>query len=288
MKRSRACWLLLACGAGYAQQFDVASVKPVDPESGGRFGSSGGPGTSDPERITYSVFLQSLLMTAYGVGSDQISGPDWLQRERYEIVAKVPPGATKEQANVMLQNLLAERFHVSLHRVMKEFPEYSLVVAKGGRKLKESADPNIPMPKGPSSLDDIRSIKTGANGFPQLPPGMRMAGVRRDGVSYLSFRAYSISDLVEQLRLPLGKITGGMWATGRISDKTGLTGKYDFTLEFAGSMAPGGAFVPLAGGQVGPDLFEALEKQLGLKLEKSKALLDVLVIDHADRVPTGN
>jgi uncharacterized protein (TIGR03435 family) len=232
--------------------------------------------------------LQSLLMTAYGVGSDQISGPDWLQRERYEVVAKVPPGATKEQANVMLQNLLAERFHVSFHRVVKEFPEYSLVVAKGGPKLKETTGPSIL--EQPPSLDALRNLKTDGNGFLQLPPGMRVASTRRDGVTLLTFRAYSILELTQLLRLPLGKITGGMWATGRISDKTGLAGKYDFTLEFAGSMAPGGAFAPLAAGQdvVGPDLFEALEKQLGLKLEKSKVQLDVVVVDHADKVPTKN
>jgi len=76
---------------------------------------SGGPGTSDPQRITYTnATLQLILMDAYGVRPARTSGPGWLAPERYNIVAKVPPGATWERVSVMLQNLLAERFNAAV------------------------------------------------------------------------------------------------------------------------------------------------------------------------------
>ncbi len=95
-------------------EFEVASVRPAS--GGGRGGgSSGGPGTSDPERITFSGDLVGLLRIVYGVDRDQILGPDWFQTQRYDIAAKAPPGATREQVGErpMFQNLLAERFHLS-------------------------------------------------------------------------------------------------------------------------------------------------------------------------------
>ncbi len=97
------------------EEFEVASVKPsapVPPTGGVYFGPArGGPGTPDPGLITWTyTSLRNLLMTAYDVKTYQVSGPDWLMTERYDIVARVPAGATKEQVNVMWQNLLAERF----------------------------------------------------------------------------------------------------------------------------------------------------------------------------------
>ena len=81
------------------------------------FGSRGGPGTPDPGRYTTSnMTLKGLLVSAYDVKAYQITGPAWIETERYDIVAKVPAGATKEQFRVMLQNLLAERFKIELHR----------------------------------------------------------------------------------------------------------------------------------------------------------------------------
>jgi uncharacterized protein (TIGR03435 family) len=98
--------LVFACGAVFGQTFEVASVKPAAPQASGIMRSSGGPGTADPERFTYeNVTLQALLLRAYGLKNYQISGPGWLASERFDIRAKVPPGATKEQLNGMLRNL---------------------------------------------------------------------------------------------------------------------------------------------------------------------------------------
>jgi uncharacterized protein (TIGR03435 family) len=94
----------------------------------------GGPGTDDPGRITYPrVFLMHLLTMAYGVPSDQFSGPEWLSTEQYSITARIPPNTTKGQFNLMLRNLLVERFHLALHHETRDFPAYELVVAAVGR-----------------------------------------------------------------------------------------------------------------------------------------------------------
>jgi uncharacterized protein (TIGR03435 family) len=115
-----------------SQKFEVASVKIV---TSGSAGVRGGPGTSSPERITYlGIPLMRLITQAYGVQAFQVSGPDWLWNERYEIIANLPPGTTKDDLKLMVQNLLAERFLLRLHLETKERPLYQLIVAKGGLK----------------------------------------------------------------------------------------------------------------------------------------------------------
>ena len=92
----------------------------------------GGPGTDDLGQITYPrVPLLTLLTKAYGVGADQVSGPSWLTTEMYSVVAKIPPNTTKDDFNLMLQNLLAERFHLTLRHESKDFPGYELVGEHG-------------------------------------------------------------------------------------------------------------------------------------------------------------
>lgn len=99
------------------QEFEVAAVKQFTPDGMFSLRTIGGPGTSDPGRITYEhLSFEDLLMAAYGVPRYQISGPSWLGGERYIIEAMIRPGATKEQVNEMLRNLLADRFKLTLHR----------------------------------------------------------------------------------------------------------------------------------------------------------------------------
>src|SRR5580700_6734077 len=138
--------------------FEVASVKPSALPAGNgviRLGRQDGPGSGDPGRVTYSFStIRDLIVEAYSVKRSQVSGgPNWLDSERFDIVAKVPQGATKEQVKVMLQNLLAERFKLTLHRETKELPLYALVVGAKGPKLKDSGVTDTPptsdsQPKG--------------------------------------------------------------------------------------------------------------------------------------------
>ena len=269
----------LSCGAVLSQSpqppvFEAASVKSMAP-TGGRVRTSmrGGPGTSDTGRIVFTnVTLMSVLLRAYDVKPYQARGPDWLSSERYEITATIPPDTTKEQFNLMLQRLLADRFHLALHHETKELQGYELVRGKTGTKLRPSAE------VGPD-VQPTEAPKTDANGFPQLSaPGLvMMEGVQGTTVvSFLTARAQPLSALVEilskEFRLP-------------VTDGTGLTGKFDFTLEFA-PQAPG-ELAPETTDSA-PNLVTALPQQLGLKLDPKKIPVDILIIDRADKVPTEN
>ena len=124
------------------------------------------------------------MQRAYDVKSYQISGPDWMSSARFDISAKVPAGTTKAQSNVMLQNLLADRFKLVLHHSTKESPIYVLLVAKSGPKLKQSAKERTddavrrrPRMDGPGrgTMDGPGRGMVGKDGMPQLPPGTRKA-----------------------------------------------------------------------------------------------------------------
>lgn len=271
--------------------FEVASIraasqKPPRTPMPAAGEITGGPGTNDPTRMTFTwVLIRRLLMSAFAVPLDQLSGSDWVmgQDARFDIAAIVPAGATKEQANEMLLNLLKDRFHLTYHREKKEFDMYSLVVARGGPKLKDAALADGPPPEAPQPGTRAVAAPLDRDGFPQLPAGRSAAQGRfQNGVTRITFRMSTPETLLSMLQFAL--------RPSRTEDKTGLTAKYDFTLEYASA---GMAGLPDPAGEAepsdsAPDLFTALEKQLGLKLEKSKTQLDVVVVDHVDRQPTEN
>lgn len=282
-------------------RFEVASVHVADakpprspmPAAGEIVG---GPGTSEPTRITYRwILMRRLLMEAFGVPLDQISGADWVmgQDARFDIVANIPEGTKKEQIQEMLQSLLKDRFQLTYHRQKKDFDVWTLTVAKGGSKLKDAAVPDGPSPEAPAPGTPVQRPTLDRDGFPQLPAGRTNAvGMTNNGLTRVTFIMATPQTLLNMLQFSLG---------GPSVDKTGLTDKYDFKLEFSRAGLPG----PLGGGGLaaappgaapaadvsdpgGPDLFTALEKQLGLKLEKSKTQLDVIVVDNMARTPTEN
>src|SRR5262249_33806989 len=113
--------------------FEVASIKPAAPQEMGRMmiGTRGGPGTPDPTHATFTnVSVTMLINMAYGVRDYQVTAPAWMDSTRFDIQAKVPAGATKDDYQQMLQNLLAERFKLVVHKDSKEAPIYALLVAK--------------------------------------------------------------------------------------------------------------------------------------------------------------
>jgi uncharacterized protein (TIGR03435 family) len=274
---------LLIASPGQAQSpvqpsFEVASVRRVPLGTGG--GMSGGPGTSDPERIAYTnVVLHPVLAIAYG---EPVFGPDWLDSERYDIMAKVPAGATKEEANLMMRDLLVRRFGLALHHESKDFPGYELTVAKNGPKLREWFEgpdsPTLP----PLRPQESASLPRDRNGFPHLPAGRSgMAfGFTGTGRTHVEAGQQTIAGLATWL---------GSHLNGPVIDKTELSGKYSFTLEFEleGDVVAQVGDLDDAGGPA-PSLFGALQQQLGLKLEEKKLRRDVLVIDHIEKVPTEN
>jgi len=260
-------------GADSTSQFEVASVKVVPNEAGLNFSRRGGPGTDDPTLFAYeNGDLKGILVQAFNVRDYAVSGPDWLRPTRVTIHAKVPQGATKEQLRVMLQNLLIERFKLAYHHEDRQIASYELVLAKGGPKLTEhtpSADDT------PPALYPSITPKNDGDGFPILPPGPYNGRMARNGRKTTQ-QFYNAS--MEQFAGLLGAS-----AERPVFDATGLKGKYDFLLRWIDNRRR-----PAEDEQNSPTLFEALEKQLGLKLESKRTPIQVLVIDHMEKAPTEN
>jgi uncharacterized protein (TIGR03435 family) len=230
--------------------------------------------------------LKNLLMSAYDMKNFQISGPAWLDTERFDINATMPPETTKEQFHVMLQNLLAERFKLTLHRETKELPMYSLTVAKGGPKMKESAE--VPPPKDgePAQLPPPpMQPKMGPDGFPilEVPPWAPIAMIMMNGRARMIGQNKSMQDLADRLTALVNR---------PVTDATALKAKYDFTLTFSpegmnGPMGPMPA-PPASDPDALPDVFAAVQSQLGLRLEAKKGPIEMIVIDHIEKTPTEN
>ena len=210
----------------------------------------------------------------------------------YDIVAKVPPDAKAEELTAMLRSLLAERFGLVAHWEQRDRPSYDLVVAKGGSRLREAE-------KAPSPAGSLARPKTGirmANRQERLAGvGTRFAanplfGQRGNPLLHIAARMQTVADLLRVIRSQIDRPA---------VDKTGLTGKYDFTLEFASTAtafdstanpeSSTGLTALLEGVSApAPDLFAALESQLGLKLISSKSSVKVLVVDKVSDKPTEN
>jgi uncharacterized protein (TIGR03435 family) len=300
--------------------FEVASVKPAAPMQVGRMmsGSRGGPGTPDPGHLTYTnISLKNLVVNAFGVKGYQVSGPGWLESERFDITAKVPQGATKEQVKIMTQNLLKDRFGLVFHRETKDLPMYALVVGKGGPKMKESSEDPPPSATGGPNDDALKppdsaalsKIGIGPEGMLKLPPGlspkngciMLMMASPGGMKSHMQCMKQTIAGLAEQLSNQMDR---------PVTDTTGLTAKYDFVLDFApdenrmaAMLPPGGASAIVnhevsSGGMPGPKeppetvavppLPAAVQEQLGLKLGQKKGPVALIVIDKIEKAPTEN
>jgi uncharacterized protein (TIGR03435 family) len=269
--------------------FEVASIKPSAPQQAGRMmmRQRGGPGTPDPSQYSVEGFpLSRVIQQAYGVQSYQISGPSWIDSERYDIVAKVPPGTTKEQFQLMLQSLLAERFKLVAHKETKELPTYALVVAKGGPKMKESPkeDPDAAKDASPPQP------QVGRDGRPQMPRGGRgmMVMMGPKGLHAEAGRS-TMAQLADFLSNQLGR---------PVLDETGLTAQYDYSLDFSPEglavmkgmpmmTPPPGAGGPDGGPEGGGSIFSAVQ-DLGLKLESRKGPVALIVVDSANKTPTEN
>jgi len=282
-----------------ALTFDAASVKPASLPGGvravARAGRGGGPGTQDPGRIHYpSISLKNLLTTAYDVKEFQISGPAFLDTEMFDVTATMPPETTKEQLRVMLQNLLADRFKMTSHRETRELPMYSLTVAKGGPKMKESVEEPAAAPT--ADQPPPSHPKMGPDGFPiiPLPDRAGIFTIMMPTRGRFIAQKQTMADLAERLTRQLSR---------PVTDMTGLTARYDFILTFSsegmsgpmGPMVPPAGAVP-AGGPIGsapdsetaPDIFAAVQAQLGLKLEAKKGPVETIVIDHIEKTATEN
>jgi uncharacterized protein (TIGR03435 family) len=320
--------LFIACSS-FAQTasgpaFEVASIKPSSLDMAKlaaqvRAGETPMIGAHiNQSQATYTFMtLKELIVNAYEVKPPQVAGPDWLSEggaQRFDIVAKLPDGATPAQAPQMLQALLAERFKLVVHRDTREQSLMALVVGSGGPKLKETTteelqdiDPNVPLKPGERQMDTPQgpvrmtvnptggaTVNMGKRGIwtqamqPGPPPSLHLEG---KGVTMSAF-----ADMLSQMTAMTGR------GSTQIIDMTGLKGNYVVAIDF--SMADllaiaqaAGVPMPNAPPQPGgstsaPDpgsssAFEAV-KALGLKLESRKAPQEQLIIDKVEKMPTAN
>ena len=264
-----------------ATVYEVASIKPNKSDNGlfkMMFEQNGFSATS--------VTMLMLIRTAYGVNDNQIFGaPSWLNSEKYDIEARMDSAVadrlrklSEDQRNVerrrMLQALLADRFKLTLHRETKQLGGYVLVIAKNGPKLKE-AKPGDTYPNGFQGAD-------GGSGA-----GWFKLGRFHGGRGELLGQGLPMAKLVRLLSENI--------LNRSVLDNTGLTGSYDFTLQWSIADESQGPMFKEAGDDQqgtggttppessGPSLFAAIQEQLGLKLESQKGPGQVLVIDHVEK-----
>jgi uncharacterized protein (TIGR03435 family) len=284
------CYVCYGQTTGAKLEFEVVSVKPSPPPGNSySVGCKGGPGSKDPGMLQCQNFsMMNLLTRAYGMPRYEITAPDWAPMVMFDITAKIPEGTTKEQAAVMLQNMLIDRFKLALHHESKEMAKYDLVLAKSGPKFKETVEtpapkegdpPKPPAPSRPSGL--------GTDGFPVLGGnGMIMM----NGRGRLFYSNWTMEQVASQLAGQLSK---------PVTDATGLKGKYDIGIYWLQDSMRASAPAAAGGGAAstpptpeadvtGPTLLQAIQDQLGLRLEAKKGPVDILVVDHVEKLPTDN
>jgi len=238
--------------------------------------------------------LLSVIREAYGLwgGGEEmvVGGPKWLDTDRYYITAKMDSATADRLKKLtpddrqmvqerMVQALLADRLKLVIHREARVFPIYALTIAKTGPKLTE-ARPGDTYEKGFPYADKFADAVKAGEIF-----GAGGAGPTGNTMTLYAF-GVSMPNLARRLRTDVGLM---------VQDRTGLKGSYDFTLKYWFTMRrrnadgsldaqPAPSAADPAGG---PDIFGAIQQQLGLKLESTKGPVDIVVIDHVER-PSGN
>ncbi len=231
--------------------FEVATIKPSDPASKGQIVTLRGT-----EVITTNTTVHDLINLAYWLHPKQLTGgPAWTESEKYDMTGKpdAPGQPNVDQMKMMIQKLLADRFQLKFHFEKRDLSAYAVTITKAGAKIIRSQDD----PKG----------------LPGFYFGRTASGTT------LTFRNSPMSQVTAVLQNFLDK---------PVVDQSGLSEKYDFTLTFtldaAQAVRLGGAPLPAADNpDAAPDVFAAFQQQLGLKLESTKAPVDVMVIDKVEK-----
>ncbi len=279
------CLSVAAFGQGKPArpEFEVASIKP----SPNQMANQAAPGLHiDGAQVRCNWFpLREYLRIAYRMKTDQVSGPDWIVTDKFDIAAKIPEGVKADQVPEMLRTLLEDRFQLKTHMETKDFPVYGLVVAKGGLKVSPlPADPN----EKPVTAFDVTA--TGG------PMGVTVNFGRGSSFSLgnnkFEIKNLTMADFADSL---------SRFADRTVVNMTDAPGRYDFSVEMTPedyramlirSAIRAGVSLPpealrLIEGSSGESFFMSLQT-VGLKVESRKAPLEVLVVDHIAKTPTEN
>jgi uncharacterized protein (TIGR03435 family) len=277
--RSRLCCrvlVILACAAFPAFGQSAPKFEIADVHAAGKLSASSQFPASSSLRGSRYEFRHStmldLVSSAYGVKADKVvGGPSWLEMDKFDIAAKVPSGTNAETAKLMLRSLLAERFGLVVHNDTKPVPAYVLTASRKPQ-LKEAA----------TSEDSGCKMEPPAGGDgrggppPPPPPG---------AAPTFPFLVYTCHNMT---MAKFAEQMGGMAAAGQflgdnsVTDQTGLTGAWEFSFKYNFRVRVNTAGVEIV------SLFDAMEKQLGLKLEPGKVPLPVIVVDQVNETPTAN
>ena len=311
-----------------ALTFEVATVKPAAPLNmqqmaadvqAGRMPKFGPQINAGRAEYTYMT-VKDLIAVAYNVKAYQVTGPDWIGSTRFDIVAKLPEGASKDDAPAMLQTLLQERFKLAAHQESAEHKVLALVLAKDGPKLEQGTAPTavdidaplkpnevkIASPDGPIRVtrnpDGSATMNMGAKGIINQRLDIQ------NGTMHLDSSMVTMEGFADMLT-NIFQMGGG--GSQRVVDQTGLKGNYKIALDLSlaeimaiarsqgllegmnvpgsGGAAPSNASaVPTASDPSGSlSIYQSVEK-LGLKLDDRKATVSQLVIDHIEKTPTEN
>jgi uncharacterized protein (TIGR03435 family) len=303
--------------------FEVASIKPAPPIEPQKImaGKLHIGMSVDKARVDIgNLSLADLIRTAYKIKAYQLTGPDWMASERFDVLAKMPDGANKDQVPEMLQALLADRFKLTVHRDSKEHSVFALVVGKNGIKMKE-VEPDATTPAAPAAdggepakpggivvgagenqmkinpNSDGKGATIAGGPFGQMKVSMGEAGMMR-----MEFAKLSMAELSEML---------SRFTDRPVIDMTELKGRYQVTLDLsmeemrnvarAAAMQMG--IAPPVGHGGGPEMPKSpadaastpsgnsvlgAVQQLGLRLDSRKLPVDIVVVDHVEKAPTEN
>lgn len=250
----RVCVLCLVASFSVAQtRFDVASVKQnLSSVEGGSVRLTPGG-----RLVARNAPLRLLISAAYDVRDFQLfGGPAWMASDHFDIEAKTAGNPTQEQISQMLQGLLADRFHLMVHRETRELPIYRLLVAKGGSRLQPAKEGQCTSMVPPPAKFD--------------PATLRPCGGFNSNVGMMLGGSVATAKLAAALSRTLGRT---------VMDETGLEGSYDISLHWT----PDDTLPAAANASNDPSFFTALQEQLGLRLEPGKGPVEVLVVDRAEK-----
>jgi len=258
-------------------EFEVASVKANTPQDRRPGKMRGGPGTDNPNHIyATNTPLILLIMHAYELKPALMRYlcvyPGWMDDARYDLTAGVPDGASQHEANLMMQRLLMNRFHLKTHRERRLIPIYRLKLAKDGLRIRQAVDDSEELSNS--------ELKNYDRDIPEFDADVLKKGVLRifsvNGTKRIIIKKQPLDRLANVLSVTVERL---------VVDQTGAQGKYSFALSWT---TPARAPQPDSDADSGVSIFTALQRQLGLKLEPGKQTVEIFVVDSADRIPTEN